>query len=168
MRRAEINRKTKETEINLSLNLDGSGNAEVASGAGFFDHMLELFAVHSGTDLSLVCKGDTEVDFHHSAEDIGIALGSECAALVALDLSGRAYLNFECELSGKAGSFDLELVEEFLRAFCYNAGCNLYVKLLRGGNKHHEAEAVFKALARCLRDAVRIEGDKIPSSKGVL
>ena len=191
MRRAEINRKTKETEIKLSLNLDGSGNAEVASGAGFFDHMLELFAVHSGTDLSLVCKGDTEVDFHHSAEDIGIALGSalkqalgdkrgiarfadrvipmdECAALVALDLSGRAYLNFECELSGKAGSFDLELVEEFLRAFCYNAGCNVYVKLLRGGNKHHEAEAVFKALARCLRDAVRIEGDKIPSSKGVL
>ena len=191
MRRAEINRKTKETEIKLSLNLDGSGNAEVASGAGFFDHMLELFAVHSGTDLSLVCKGDTEVDFHHSAEDIGIALGSalkqalgdkrgiarfadrvipmdECAAQVAIDLGGRAYLSVDGDLSGSAGAFDLELIEEFFRAFCYHAGANVYIRLLRGGNKHHEAEAVFKAFAKCMQDGVKIVSDRIPSSKGVI
>lgn len=191
MRKAQITRKTRETDIALTLNVDGNGSAEIETGIGFFNHMLELFAVHSGMDISLVCKGDTEVDFHHSVEDVGIALGGalkealgdkrgiarfadrvipmdECAALVALDLSGRAYLNFECDMTGKVGEFDLELVEEFMRAFSANAGCNLYIKLLKGGNKHHEAEAVFKALARCVRDAVKIESDRIPSSKGTL
>ena len=191
MRTAHIDRKTKETEIALSLNVNGMGVADISSGVGFFDHMLELLTVHSGIDLSLTCKGDTYVDFHHTVEDVGIALGDafnealgdkrgiarfadrivpmdETAALVALDLSGRAYLAFEDKMDGKAGVFDLELIEEFLRAFSYHAGLNLYVKLLRRGNKHHEAEAIFKALALCIKDAVAIVSDRIPSSKGVL
>lgn len=191
MRKASITRNTKETQIELSLELDGEGRAEINSGVGFFNHMLELLTVHSGIDLTLTCKGDTEVDFHHSVEDVGIALGGcvksalgdkrgiarfaqrlvpmdECAALVAVDFSGRPYLAFEDELTGKAGEFDMELVEEFLRAFSTNAGLNVYVKLLRTGNKHHEAEAIFKALALCIRDAVKIVSDRVPSSKGVL
>ena len=191
MRTSHIERKTKETEIALTLNVNGTGVAEISSGVGFFDHMLELLTVHSGIDLTLSCKGDTHVDFHHTVEDVGIALGDafkealgdkrgiarfadrivpmdETAALVALDLSGRAFLAFEDKMDGKAGVFDLELVEEFLRAFSSHAGLNLYVKLLRRGNRHHEAEAVFKALALCLKDAVTIVSDRIPSSKGVL
>ena len=206
MRTSHIERKTKETEIALTLNVNGTGVAEISTGVGFFDHMLELLTVHSGIDLTLSCKGDTYVDFHHTVEDTGIALGDafkealgdkrgiarfsdrvvlgdkrgiarfsdrvvpmdETAALVALDLSGRAYLAFEDKLDGKAGVFDLELVEEFLRAFSSHAGLNLYVKLLRRGNKHHEAEAVFKALALCLKDAATVVSDRIPSSKGVL
>lgn len=191
MRTAAVTRSTKETQITLSVNLDGAGKAEIDSGVGFFNHMLELLTVHSGMDISLVCKGDTEVDFHHSVEDVGIALGDcvktalgdkrgiarfaqrlvpmdECAALVAVDFSGRPYLAFEDDLTGKVGEFDLELVEEFMRAFSTHAGLNLYIKLLRTGNKHHEAEAVFKALALCIRDAVKIVSDAIPSSKGVL
>lgn len=191
MRNATINRKTKETDICLTLELDGEGKAEIDSGVGFFNHMLELFTVHSGVNLTLSCKGDTEVDFHHSVEDIGIALGDafhtalgdrrgiarfadrlipmdECAAQVAIDLGGRAFLSLEGDLSGMAGEFDLELVEEFFRAFCYHAGANVYIRLLRGGNKHHEAEAVFKAFAKCVQDGVKIVSDKIPSSKGVL
>ncbi len=191
MRTASLERATKETNISLSLNLDGNGVAKIDSGVGFFNHMLELFTVHSGIDLTLKCEGDTDVDFHHSVEDVGIVLGEcfktalgdkrgiarfadrvipmdECAALVALDFSGRAYLNFEADFSGKVGDFDLELVEEFLRAFSSRAGLNVYVKLLKGGNKHHEAEAIFKALARCVRDAIKIESDRIPSSKGTL
>ncbi len=192
-RKAETRRKTNETEIFLSLNLDGSGAGAVDSGIGFLNHMLELFKVHSGIDLSVVCHGDTEVDDHHSAEDIGIALGEtfkealgdrkgierfadcvvpmdETAALVAVDLSGRGYLSFDCpDLAfGKCGTFDLELVEEFLRALCYRAGINAYVKILKGGNRHHEAEAVFKALARCLKKAVAVTSDRVLSSKGVL
>ena len=191
MREAEIARKTRETDIRLSLNLDGSGKASVDTGVGFFNHMLELFSVHSGIDLTIVCKGDVEVDFHHSVEDVGICLGQavrtalgdkkgiarfadrvvpmdECAALVASDVSGRPVLNFEEKFSGKIGEFDAELIEEFLRAFSFNAGINIYVRLLKGGNKHHEAEAVFKALAKCMQDAFLITSDKIPSSKGVL
>ena len=191
MRTAEIARETRETKIKLSLNLDGSGTNSVHTGVGFFDHMLELLSVHSGMDLSVECKGDTQVDFHHSVEDVGICLGQafkqalgdkkgiarfadrvvpmdECAALVALDISGRPYLNFEDKLSGKIGEFDAELVEEFMRAFAFNAGVNLYIKLLKGGNMHHEAEAIFKALAKCLQDAVKIVSDRVPSSKGVL
>lgn len=191
MRTAEIKRKTKETEIALSLNLDGEGEAVIDSGVGFFNHMLELFTVHSNMDLTLTCKGDTEVDFHHSVEDVGIALGDcvktalgdkkgiarfaqrlvpmdECAALVAVDFSGRPYLAFDESLTGKVGEFDMELVEEFLRAFSTHAGLNLYVKLLRKGNKHHEAESIFKALALCVRDAVKIVSDRVPSSKGML
>ena len=191
MREAEIARKTRETDIRLSLNLDGSGKASVDTGVGFFNHMLELFSVHSGIDLTIVCKGAVEVDFHHSVEDVGICLGQavrtalgdkkgiarfadrvvpmdECAALVAIDVSGRPFLNFEEKFSGKIGEFDAELIEEFLRAFSFNAGINVYVRLLKGGNKHHEAEAIFKALAKCMQDAILITSDKIPSSKGVL
>ena len=191
MRTAEISRDTRETKIYLKLDLDGKGRPSVATGVGFLDHMLELFSVHAGIDLTVRCEGDTQVDFHHSVEDVGICLGTalkealgdkkgiarfadrvvpmdECAALVALDISGRPFLNFEKKMSGKIGEFDAELVEEFLRAFAFNAGVNLYVDLLKGGNMHHEAEAIFKALAKCVQDAVKIVSDRIPSSKGVL
>lgn len=191
MRTAQIKRVTKETDIALSLTVDGTGRAQIGTGVGFFDHMLELLTMHARFDLMLSCKGDLEVDAHHTVEDAGIALGDcfrtalgdkrgiarfadrivpmdDCAALVALDIGGRPYLAFEASLSGKVGSFDAELVEEFLRAFSTHAGVNLYVKLLRGGNLHHRAEAIFKALALCLRDAVAIVSDDIPSSKGMI
>ena len=191
MRTAEIVRKTRETDIRLSLNLDGTGKNGIDTGVGFLNHMLELFSVHSGADLDVKCVGDTQVDYHHSVEDVGICLGQafrqalgekrgiarfadrvvpmdDVAALVALDIGGRPYLNFEKKMNGKMGAFDAELIEEFLRAFAFNAGVNLYIKLLKGGNMHHEAEAIFKALAKCVQDAVKITSDKIPSSKGVL
>ncbi len=191
MRTAEIVRKTKETEISLNLNLDGMGENKIDTGVGFFNHMLELFSVHSGIDLNITCKGDTQVDFHHSVEDTGICLGQaikealgekrgiarfadrvipmdECAAMVAIDIGGRPFLNFEDKINCKIGDFDGELVEEFMRALCFNAGINMYMKLLKRGNAHHEAESLFKALARCFKDAVAIVSDKIPSSKGVL
>ncbi len=192
-RTSEIKRKTAETEIFLSLDLDGDGAGGMDSGIGFLNHMLELFKVHSGINLSVVCHGDTEVDAHHSAEDIAIVFGEafrealgtrkgierfadcvvpmdETAALVAVDLSGRGYLSYDCpELSdGKCGDFDTELVEEFLRAFCYRAGVNAYVKMLKGGNRHHQAEAVFKGLARCMKKAAAVTSSRMPSSKGVL
>ena len=191
MRKAEISRETRETKIQLSLDLDGTGKRSVDTGIGFFNHMLELFSVHAGVDLAVRCVGDTDVDFHHSVEDVGICLGQafrqalgdkrgiarfadrvvpmdECAAMVALDISGRPFLNFEDKLSGKVGEFDAELVEEFFRAFSFNAGVNLYIRLLKGGNMHHEAEAIFKAFAKCVQDAVKIVSDEVPSSKGVL
>ncbi len=191
MRKGQIARKTRETDIRLELLIDGSGTASVDTGVGFLNHMLELLAVHAGMDLTVHCQGDVEVDDHHSVEDVGICLGQafkqalgdkkgiarfadrvipmdECAAMVAVDLGGRPYLNFEDKLTGKIGEFDAELVEEFMRAFAFNAGVNLYIKLLRGGNLHHEAEAMFKALAKCLQDACRVTSDRIPSSKGVL
>lgn len=191
MRTAEISRDTRETRIYVKLDLDGKGHVSVDTGVGFFNHMLELFGVHSGLDLTVRCEGDTDVDFHHSVEDVGICLGKafkealgdkkgiarfadrvipmdECAALVALDISGRPFLNFEKKMTGKIGEFDAELVEEFMRAFAFNAGVNLYIDLLKGGNMHHEAEAVFKALAKCVQDAVKIVSDRVPSSKGVL
>lgn len=191
MRTAEISRDTRETKIYVKLDLDGKGRVSVDTGVGFFNHMLELFGVHSGLDLTVRCEGDTDVDFHHSVEDVGICLGKafkealgdktgiarfadrvipmdECAALVALDISGRPFLNFEKKMTGKIGEFDAELVEEFMRAFAFNAGVNLYIDLLKGGNMHHEAEAVFKALAKCVQDAVKIVSDRVPSSKGVL
>ena len=153
--------------------------------------MLELLAVHAGFDLSVSCKGDTQVDFHHSVEDVGICLGQaffralgdkrgiarfadrlvpmdDAAAQIAVDISGRPFLNFADKMDGKIGQFDAELVEEFFRAFAFNAGVNLYIDLLKGGNMHHEAEAVFKAFAKCVRDAVQIVSDNVPSSKGVL
>ena len=191
MRSANITRKTRETDIVLSVGLDGTGKAEISTGVGFFDHMLELLTVHSRMDIRLVCKGDLQVDAHHTVEDVGIALGDcvkaalgdkrgiarfadrlvpmdEVAAQVAIDFSGRPCLIFEETLTGKVGNFDMELVEEFLRAFTTHAGCNLYVRLLRKGNRHHMAEAVFKALALCVRDAVKVVSDTIPSSKGLL
>ena len=191
MRRANLTRNTKETQIALSLCLDGAGSAQVETGVGFFDHMLTLLAVHGRLDLSLTCKGDLEVDAHHTVEDVGIALGccvrealgekrgiarfadhivpmDDVAGQVAIDFSGSSALIFEEMLTGKVGSFDMGLVEEFLRAFTAHAGCNLYVRLLHAGNRHHEAEAIFKALALCLRDAVKIVSDAVPSSKGML
>lgn len=191
MRKASIDRRTRETDISLTLDLDGNGTPEITTGVGFFDHMLELLTVHSGVDLALSCKGDLQVDAHHTVEDVGIALGScvrqvlgdkkgiarfadrlvpmdETAAQVAVDFSGRPALIFPDRLTGKVGSFDMELVEEFLRAFTTHAGCNVYVRIVSAGNRHHMAEAVFKALALCIRDAVRVVSDRMPSSKGML
>ena len=191
MRKAEVSRRTKETDISLSLDLDGAGRAEIGTGVGFFDHMLELVTVHGKLNVKLVCRGDLQVDAHHTVEDVGIALGGcvkaalgdkrgiarfadhvvpmdDVAAQVAVDFSGRPALIFPDKIAGSAGGFDMELVEEFLRAFTVHAGCNLYVKLLSRGNRHHEAEAVFKALALCVRDAVKVVSDEIPSSKGML
>ncbi len=191
MREAKVTRTTRETDIALSLSLDGSGKAQISTGVGFFDHMLELLTVHSRMDVALTCKGDLQVDAHHTVEDVGIALGDcvksalgdkrgiarfadrlvpmdEVAAQVAVDFSGRSCLIFEDTLTGKVGNFDMELVEEFLRAFSTHAGCNLYVRVLRMGNRHHMAEAIFKALALCVRDAVRVISDMVPSSKGML
>lgn len=191
MREAKVTRTTRETDIALSLSLDGSGKAQISTGVGFFDHMLELLTVHSRMDVALTCKGDLQVDAHHTVEDVGIALGDcvksalgdkrgiarfadrlvpmdEVVAQVAVDFSGRPCLIFEDTLTGKVGNFDMELVEEFLRAFSTHAGCNLYVRVLRMGNRHHMAEAIFKALALCVRDAVRVISDMVPSSKGML
>lgn len=195
MRESRIERKTGETEIKLSLSLDGSGKYSLASGVGFLNHMLALFAKHGSFDLTLSCKGDLEVDCHHSAEDIGICLGEalkealgekvgirrygdrilpmdEALILVAIDLSGRGYLGYEVELpSARVGEFDTELVEEFLAAFSRSAGITLHVRQLAGRNTHHIIEGIFKCLARALRDAVEIDprnSGALPSTKGVL
>ena len=194
MRIGRLNRTTNETRIDVELNLDGAGKAEINSGVGFFDHMLNLFAAHGQFDLKVICAGDLEVDGHHSIEDIGIALGTalksalgdkrgitrygtfflpmdETLALVSLDISGRPFLVCEVgELALMIGTFDTELVEEFLRAFAFNAGLTLHVKILYGKNSHHKVEAIFKALGHALKAAVAID-DKIrgvPSTKGVL
>lgn len=195
MRSSEIKRKTAETDIRLSINLDGTGKAEVATGVGFLDHMLTLFARHGKFDLCVTCKGDTNVDDHHSVEDIGIALGQafkealsdkrgivrygditlpmdEALVLAAVDISGRAMLCCDVQFrTEKIGDFDTELVEEFFQAFCSNASVTLHIRQLAGKNSHHIAEAVFKAVSRALRKAVAIDHeamDEIPSTKGVL
>ncbi|MBR4206142.1 MAG: imidazoleglycerol-phosphate dehydratase HisB [Clostridia bacterium] len=195
MRQAVINRKTAETDIRLTLDLDGSGQSEINSGVGFLDHMLTLFAKHGRFDLSLVCSGDTQVDDHHSAEDIGIALGQafaqalgekrgirrygdtilpmdEALILTAVDLSGRAYLGYELPIpTEKVGTFDTELVEEFWAAFVREARCSLHIRKLAGSNSHHIIEGAFKSAARTLREAVSTDpalGGEIPSTKGVL
>lgn len=195
MRTCEIVRKTKETDIKLSLNLDGTGVSEINSGCGFFDHMLTLFAKHGRFDLNVTCVGDVEVDYHHTVEDIGIALGQafkkalgdkagitrygdttlpmdEALILSAVDLSGRSFLAYNLNPRAKrVGNFDVELVEEFLIAFTVNAGLNLHVTQLAGKNVHHILEGAFKSIARSLRKAVKIDEDmrgEIPSTKGVL
>lgn len=195
MRKAEIIRNTKETQIQLSLNIDGTGEARIDSGCPFLNHMLELLAAHAGFDLNLCCHGDTAVDYHHTTEDIGIALGQalrqalgdkrginrygqrllpmdEALVLAALDFSGRAYLNYEVELfAQKVGDFDTELAEEFMQALCREAGLTLHLKRLAGHNTHHILEACFKGLGRAMREAVAIDeaaAGKIPSTKGVL
>ena len=195
MRSSEIKRKTAETDIRLSINLDGTGKAEVATGVGFLDHMLTLFARHGKFDLCVTCKGDTNVDDHHSVEDIGIALGQafkealsdkrgivrygditlpmdEALVLAAVDISGRAMLCCDVQFrTEKIGDFDTELVEEFFQAFCSNASVTLHIRQLAGKNSHHIAEAVFKAVSRALRKAVAIDPetmDEIPSTKGML
>ena len=195
MRTANIERTTTETAIRLSLNLDGAGNAQIDTGCGFLNHMLTVFARHGGFDLDLTCVGDTDVDFHHSTEDIGICLGravrtalgdmrgitrfgsmllpmDEALVLCAMDISGRA--GFYSELSvptEKVGDFDTELCEEFFRAFVREAGITLHLRQLTGSNSHHILEACFKAFGRALCAAVKINDscrDVIPSTKGVL
>jgi len=195
MRTAQISRTTAETAITLSLNLDGSGTSEIQSGIGFLDHMLTLFAKHGRFDLTLSCKGDTNVDDHHSAEDIGIALGEafsaalgnkrgivrygseilpmdESLVLCAVDLSGRSCLRYNAQIpSQKIGTFDTELIQEFFLAFTRKAGLTLHLRQLDGENSHHIAEAMFKAFGRALSQAVKIDAiyaDEIPSTKGVL
>lgn len=195
MRRSEINRETAETKISLAIELDGSGKSEIATGVGFLDHMLTLFARHGRFDLNVKCDGDTYVDDHHSVEDIGICLGQafadalgemrginryaniilpmdETLILCAVDISGRAYLGFEADFtSEKIGSFDTELVEEFFAAFVRTSNVTLHIRQLAGRNSHHIAEGMFKAFARTMKDAVAVDekfADEIPSTKGVL
>ena len=195
MRTAEIKRNTTETQIALTLNLDGDGKSEIDTLVPFLDHMLTLFARHGSFDLNLVCRGDIDVDDHHSAEDIAICLGTafakalgdkrgimryshmilpmdESLVLVAMDVSGRAHLSFDVEFpTEKIGSFDTELVEEFFSAFTRHAGVTLHIKKLSGTNSHHIAEAIFKAFARVLSGAVSInkdDPDSVPSTKGVI
>lgn len=193
-RTAEISRKTAETDIQVILNLDGSGNARVSTGIGFFDHMLNLWTKHGLFDLSLKTKGDLEVDSHHTVEDTGIVLGQalskalgdkqgikrygtafvpmdEALAMVSLDISGRPYLVFDVAIpTERIGSFDSEMTEEFLRALAAYAGLTLHVRLLAGKNAHHIVEAVFKALGRAL-DAATCQDERIVgvmSTKGML
>ena len=193
-RKAEVRRKTKETEVALKLDLDGSGRHTIATGIPFFDHMLSLLAYHSSTDLYLKAKGDIRVDAHHTVEDVGICLGDgirkalgkskgiqrygmamvpmdETLGSVALDLSMRSCLVFHVKLRrGRIGSFDLELVEEFFRAFCNHAKVTLHINLLYGKNSHHMVEAVFKGFGRALREAVSFDerSSQVPSTKGIL
>ena len=195
MRKADIKRKTGETDINLSLNLDGKGEGKIETGCGFLDHMLNLFAKHGRFDLVVKAKGDTYVDYHHTVEDIGISLGlafkkalgdkagitryadttlamDEALILTAVDLSGRAFFVKDLDIkANKVGDFDTELVEEFLIAFSSNAGITLHVRQLSGSNAHHIIEGIFKSLARTLKKAVAIDSTlngEIPSTKGVL
>lgn len=195
MRTSEIKRSTAETSISLTINLDGSGKSEIATGCGFLDHMLTLFARHSRFDLKVSCQGDTYVDDHHTVEDIGICLGmaftealgdkkginrygstvlpmDESLILSAVDLSGRGYLGYCLEIpTQKVGSFDTELMEEFWLAFIRNAACTLHIRQLAGTNSHHIIEGAFKSVARSLKAAVAIDAafaDEIPSTKGVL
>ncbi len=195
MRTAEIKRKTAETDIELFLDLDGSGKSELNTGCGFLDHMLTLFASHGRFDLKVNCVGDTYVDDHHTVEDIGISLGKaffealgdkrgihrygdfmlpmdESLILSAVDFSGRAFLGYELEIpTQKVGTFDTELVEEFWLGFVRQAECALHIRSLCGKNSHHIIEGAFKSVARSLRAAVKIDEDfknEIPSTKGVL
>ena len=195
MRKASIERKTAETDISLALALDGSGVSDIQSGVGFLDHMLTLFARHGRFDLRVKCQGDTQVDAHHSVEDIGICLGQafrealgdkkgiarygdttlpmdEALILTAADISGRAYLACELNIPAqKVGDFDTELVAEFWAAFVRSAACTLHIRQLAGMNSHHIIEGVFKSAARTLRKACAIDpslGDEVPSTKGTL
>jgi imidazoleglycerol-phosphate dehydratase len=195
MRQASITRTTKETAISVTVNLDGTGKAEISTGVGFFDHMLDQIARHSLIDIKIEAKGDLHIDFHHTVEDVGIALGQavrealgdckgitryadvhlamdEALTRAAIDISGRPYLVFSANFTrDKVGEFDTELFEEWFRAFAINAGVTLHVNNLYGSNNHHIAESAFKALARVLGAAVAIDPRRagvIPSTKGTL
>lgn len=195
MRTSELERKTAETQICISLNLDGTGSSEVDTGCGFLNHMLTLFAKHGRFDLKVSCKGDTDVDDHHTVEDIGICLGQtfrealgdlrgvtrygnmvlpmdEALILSAVDLSGRGYLGYDLQIpTEKVGTFDTELVQEFWLAFTRTGAITLHLRQLAGTNSHHIIEGAFKSAARSLRQAVSIDNagkDEIPSTKGVL
>ena len=195
MRTASIERKTAETDIRLTLTLEGRGESDVDTGCGFMDHMLTLFARHGRFDLRVKCEGDTGVDYHHTVEDLGIVLGAafaealgdkrginrygscvlpmdEALILTAADLSGRAYLGFELPLAAqKVGDFDTELVKEFFFGFVRSAECSLHVRELAGENTHHVIEGAFKSFARTMRAAAALDPEaegEIPSTKGVL
>ena len=193
MRTVKINRKTAETDIELTLNLDGKGKSTIQTGVGFLDHMLTLFAAHGKFDLTVTCQGDTHVDDHHSTEDIGICLGQafqsalgdkrgitrygsfllpmdEALIQTAVDISGRSYLGYGLEIpTEKIGTFDTELVEEFWLAFVRCCPMSLHIRQLAGKNSHHIVEGCFKSVARSLKIAVASDGtDEIPSTKGVL
>ncbi len=195
MRTAKIERKTAETDISLSLNIDGTGKSEINTGCGFLDHMLTLFASHGRFDMTLKCKGDYNVDYHHTVEDVGIVLGEcfynalgdkkgihrygdyilsmdESLILSSVDFSGRTYLGYGLEIpTEKVGDFDTELVEEFWLGFVRKAQCALHIRMLSGKNSHHIIEGAFKSVARSIRQAVAIDEEfknEIPSTKGVL
>ena len=195
MRTSGIKRTTAETDIALSLNLDGTGKSEINTGCGFLNHMLTLFARHGRFDLTVICHGDTEVDDHHTVEDSGIVLGQafsealgdkrgivrygslmlpmdETLIAAAIDLSGRAYLGYALDIpTEKVGTFDCELVKEFWLAFVRTAACTLHIRQMAGENSHHIIEGTFKAVGRALRQAVSVDAafaDEIPSTKGVL
>ena len=192
MRAVKLERETKETRVECELNLDGEGKSAVDTGIGFFNHMLELLAFHSGMNLYIDANGDLDVDDHHTIEDCGILIGQalrkalgnragiarygsftlpmdEVLASVNLDISGRPYLVFNCEFQrDQIGMMATEMIEEFMRAFAVNAGITLHINVHYGKNDHHKAEAIFKALGRALKEAVRVSGDQIPSSKGML
>lgn len=195
MRTATIARKTNETEISVSINLDGTGAHKMATGVGFFDHMLDQLSRHSLIDMDVACKGDLHIDFHHTVEDVGIALGQAIAKAIgdkkgirryascdlpmdgtltraALDVSGRPFLVFKAEFNrDKIGDIDTELFREFFQAFAINAGITLHIENFYFDNNHHLAESMFKAVARALRDALEIDprqADRVPSTKGTL
>ena len=195
MRKAAVKRKTKETDVEVEIDLDGAGRAQVATGIGFLDHMLDLLARHSRTDITVKAKGDLHIDHHHTTEDVGIALGQalkqalgemkgiaryadvhvpmdEALTRVALDISGRPFLVFKVNfVRAKIGTFDTALVQEWFQAFATNAGITLHVETLYGANDHHIAESCFKGLARALRAAVAIDErarGEVPSTKGSL
>lgn len=189
---AKIDRNTKETDIRCELCIDGEGKSSIDTGIGFFDHMMTLFAFHSKININLKAKGDLYVCDHHTVEDVGIILGQcfkealgdkkgierygfmslpmdETLAQVSLDISGRSFLVFNCELKReKVGNLSCEMVEEFLRAFAFNAGITLHVQVPYGSNDHHKIEAIFKALGQSLKRAVKVTSDELPSTKGVL
>ncbi len=192
VRKSDQHRSTKETTISLSLVVDGHGNASASTGIPFFDHMLEQLGKHGGFDLSIEAQGDLQIDLHHTVEDVGIVLGTalkdalgdkagvrrfasalvpldEALVQVALDLSGRPFLVYDVDpVAEWIGTFDPQLCEEFWRAFVFAAGITLHLRSLSGRNGHHVIEASFKGAARALRDAVRVEGEGIPSTKGAL
>lgn len=192
MRHSEVSRETAETAVRLSLELDGSGRSEIDTGVGFLDHMLTLLALHGGLDLAVSCKGDLNVDAHHSVEDVGLCLGAaiaqalgkkrginryghiilpmdEALILCAVDLSGRPCLRYTADIpSQKIGEFDTELVREFFQAVANTALMSLHLRQLDGENSHHIIEGMFKAFGRALREAVAVTGGALPSTKGVL
>lgn len=192
MRFAEVSRITKETDINLKIDIDNKFENKIDTGIGFFNHMLTALAVHSGISLELLVKGDLDVDGHHTVEDTGIVLGKalaqtlgnkqgiarygssyipmdEALGFASIDVSGRPFLVFNCEFSDdKIGEFDTCLTEEFFRAFAFNAGITLHINLMYGKNDHHKCEAIFKAVAHALKDALKINSTEVLSTKGVL
>ena len=195
MRKGAVKRKTKETDVEVEVDLDGTGASNVATGIGFFDHMLDLLARHSRIDITVKAKGDLHIDHHHTTEDVGIALGQavkqalgtmagitryasihmpmdETLSRIVIDISGRPFLVFKAEFGrDKVGAFDTELVQEWFQAFAMNAGITLHVEVLYGSNDHHIAEACFKGLARALRAAFAIDpraAGEVPSTKGTL